>query len=155
MIEKEELATILPHQGRMLLLSRIIEYSMEERFLRAEYDITEDCLFYDPVIKGVPAWVSFEFLAQAIASVSGLWSISKGEKPKMGFILSVSSMKIDIPFFSLGTTVELTVSVTDNMDQVFNFDAEASIEGKKYVQAKLTVMEAEEEQIKLLLKENK
>ena len=154
MIEKEELTSILPHQGRMLLLSRIKEYNLEERFLRAEYDITEDCLFYDPVIKGVPAWVSFEFLAQAIAAISGLASIKKGEKPKMGFILSVSSMKMDIPFFSIGTTVELTVTVTGSMDQVFNFDAEVCLEGRKLVRSKLTVMEAEEEQIKLLIKGN-
>ena len=154
MIEKEELASLLPHKDRMLLLDRVKEYNLQERFLRAEYDITEDCLFYDPVIKGVPSWVAFEFLAQAIAAVSRLWSIEKGEPPKMGFILSVSSMRMDIPFFNTGTTVELRVTVSGSMDQVFNFDGEAFLEGRKVIEGKLTVMEVDEEQIKLLLKDS-
>ena len=153
MIENEELASILPHKGRMLLLSRVTEYNLEERNICAEYDITEDCLFYDPVIKGVPAWAAFEFLAQSIAAISGLWSISKGEKPKMGFILSVSSMRMFIPFFNTGVTLGLKVTLSGSMDQVFNFDGEVFLEGRKVIEGKLTVMEADEDQIKLLIKE--
>jgi len=39
LIEKEELQTIIPHKGKMFLLSRVIEYDLAHG-IRAEYDIT-------------------------------------------------------------------------------------------------------------------
>ena len=151
MIEGEELASLLPHRGSMLLLTRVNEYNLERRTLCAESHITEDCLFYDPVIKGVPAWVAFEFLAQSIAALSGLWSREKGENPQIGFILSVSSIQIGLPLFSAGTTVELRLKENDRMDQVFNFKGEVFLEDRKVMEGKLTVMEVNDEHIKSML----
>ena len=155
MIEKEDPAFLIPHKGRMLLLSRINEYNLEERSLSAEYDITRDCLFYDPLIGGVPSWVAFEFLAQSIAALSGISSRLKGEKPKIGFILSVSSLQMDIPFFPAGSTVEIRVKESSNLDQVSNFDGEAFLEGRKVLEGKLMVMNADDEHIKSVVKEDR
>ena len=154
MIEKEELESIVPHRGTMLLLHRINEYNLEDWTLRAETHVTEDCLFYDPAIGGVPAWVGFEFLAQAIGALMGIWIREKGEKPKIGFILSVSSMRIGLPFFKAGSTVELRVKESGRMDQVYNFEGEAFLEGKKVLEGKLTVIEANDELVKSLTREH-
>ena len=153
MINKEDIAAFVPHKGRMLLLTGINEYNLEERSLCAEYHITEDCLFFDPVIGGVPAWVGFEFLAQAIAALSGLYSRQKKEAPKIGFILSVSSIQIKLPFFLAGSTVELRVKESSNLDQVSSFNGEIFLEGNKVLEGKLTVMDVNDEQIKSLVKE--
>ena len=151
-LEKEELETVVPHRGKMLLLSRVSWYSLEERTLCAESSISEDCLFYDPAIGGVPAWVGFEFLAQAIGALSGLWSREKNEPPKIGFILSISSMRIELPFFKAGSTVELKVKENSRMDMVYNFEVEAFLEGRKVLGGKLTVMDASDEQIESMRK---
>ena len=153
MLEGEELTSIVPHRGRMLLLTGIKEYNLEQRTLCAESRITEDCLFYDPAIGGVPAWVGFEFMAQAIGALSGLWGRERGEKPKIGFILSVSSMQIGLPFFKTGSTVELRVKENGRMDQIYSFDGEAFLEGRKVMEGKLTVMDANDEQVKSMIKE--
>jgi predicted hotdog family 3-hydroxylacyl-ACP dehydratase len=123
--------SIVPHKGKMLLLSRIISYDLKEQSLCAEYDITEDCIFYNPVIEGVPAWVGFEFIAQAIAALSGIRGQRQDEEPKIGYILSVSSMQIDIQFFQAGDTVQINVKESGSMDQVYNFERTIFIESKK------------------------
>jgi len=133
--------SIVPHKGKMLLLSRIVSYDLEEQTLCAEYDITEDCIFYNKVIKGVPAYAGFEFIAQAIAAFSGIRGHLSGEEPKIGYILSVSSMQIDNHLFQAGSTVQIKVKGDGCMDQVFNFEGTIFLGGKKAVDGKLTVIE--------------
>ena len=153
MIEKEELQTIIPHSGKMLLLTRVNEYNLKERTLCAEYHITEDCLFYDPSVGSVPAWAGFEFIAQAISALSGIRDREMGIKPRMGFILSIPSMKIEVPVFKLGSVVELRVKEDDRVDLVYTFNGEAYLEGKKAMEGKLMVMEIDEENLNSLKKE--
>jgi predicted hotdog family 3-hydroxylacyl-ACP dehydratase len=123
LIEKEELQTLIPHRGKMMLLSRVIEYDLEGS-IRAEYDITEHCLFYDPATGGVPAWTGFEFMAQAISALSGIRDRERGQKPKIGFILGVSSMKIEIPFFAPGSPVEVRMNELDRTDMIYTYSGE-------------------------------
>jgi predicted hotdog family 3-hydroxylacyl-ACP dehydratase len=144
LVEQEELQTLIPHQGKMLLLSRVIEYDIEHG-IRAEYDITGDCLFYDPVTDGVPAWTGFEFMAQAISVLSGLRSREKGEKPKLGFILSIPSRRMEIPLFKPGSPVEVRVQETDCTEMIYTFEGAAFVEGKKVMEGKLMVMEVSDE----------
>ena len=153
MFEKEELELIVPHKGKMLLLTRINEYNLEERTLCAEYHITEDCLFYDPVIGGVPAWAGFEFMAQAIAALSGIYSRQKKEKAKIGFILSISSMRTELPSFKAGTTAEIRVRESSSLEQISNFEGKIFLEGSKVMEGNLMVMEAKEKQIRSMIKE--
>jgi len=142
--EKEELQSLIPHRGKMLLLSRVKDYNPIEGYLCAEYDITEQCIFYDERVKGVPAWAGFEFMAQAISVLSGIRNRELGRKPKMGFILSIPFMHLDIPVFELGRTVEIRVRENDNMDLVYTFEGEALLDGVKAMEGKLMVMETNE-----------
>jgi len=144
LIEQEELQTIIPHKGKMLLLNRVIEYN-NDHSLRAEYDITKDCIFYDPAIDGVPAWVAFEFMAQAISALSGIRNRERGEKPKAGFILSIPSMRMDIPFFKNGVSVEVYVKETDCTDMIYSFNGAAFLENKKVMEGKLMCVEVSDE----------
>ena len=155
MIEKEELLSIVPHRGRMLLLSRVKGYNVKERSLEAEFDITEDCLFYDSAAAGVPAWVGIEFIAQAIAALAGLRGREKGEEPQLGFILSISSVETELSFFRAGSTVEIKVKEKGYMDAVHSFEGRIFLEGRKVLEGSLTVMDADNEQIQALKKEHK
>ena len=150
MIEKEELYSIVPHRGKMLFLTKIKEYNLEERTIEAEYFITEDCLFYDPIEAAVPAWVGFECIAQTISAFSGISDREKGEPPKIGFILSVSSVRIGIPFIKSGSTLEIKAKEIEHMDSVYVFEGEVLWEGKKVLKGKLTVFDADDEQTQAL-----
>ena len=155
LIGKEELLSIVPHRGRMLLLSGITGYNLEERTIDAEYHISEDCLFYDSAVTGVPAWAGFEFIAQAISAFTGIRDRENGVLPKMGFILSISSMRTDVPFFKTGSTVQIKAKEDTRMDSVANFIGEILLEGKKVLEGKITVMEIDHEQAKAMKKEYK
>ena len=128
----------------MLLLSRVIEYNSDHS-IQAEYDITDNCIFFDPAIEGVPAWVAFEFMAQSISALSGIRSKEKGEKPKIGFILSIPSMRMEIPLFKNGSTVRVKVKETDCTDMIYTFDGAAFLEDKKVMEGKLMCIEVSDE----------
>jgi len=150
LIEQEELQTLIPHKGKMLLLNRVIDYNIEHS-LRAEYNITENCIFYDPVLDGVPVWVGFEFIAQAISALTGIRKREKGEKPKVGFILSIPSMRMEIPFFKNGSLVEVRVKESYCTDMIYTYEGEVFLEDKKVMEGKMMVMEASDEKFNELI----
>jgi len=149
LIEQEELQTLIPHKGKMLLLNKILDYDIEHS-IRAEYTVSESCIFYDPVLDGVPAWVGFEFIAQAISTLIGIRKRERGEKPKVGFILSIPSMRMEIPFFKNGSLVEVRARENDCTDMIITFEGEAFLENRKVMEGKLMVMEASDERLKTL-----
>jgi predicted hotdog family 3-hydroxylacyl-ACP dehydratase len=152
-IEKEELQSILPHQGKMLLISRVLEYDIDSRALTSEYDITEDCLFYDPLLEGVPSWACFEFMAQGVSAISGLVGRAMGKPPMLGFILSVSSLKTNIPLIKAGSVIRVRVTEDVRVDNVFTFHCVVLIGETQAAEAKLTVMDVEDSSV-FMEKEN-
>jgi predicted hotdog family 3-hydroxylacyl-ACP dehydratase len=140
----KELLSLLPHKGKMFLISRVLDYSVQGRTLRSEYDITGDCLFYDPLIKGVPSWASFEFMAQAVSALSGLTGRFFGKPPLMGFILSVLSMETKTPVFRAGSVAQVRIAEEVKMDSVSTFRCRTDINGVVVAEAKLTVMDVED-----------
>ena len=143
MIEKEELSSVIPHRGRMLLLSRIVGYNLQERSIEAEYHVTEDCIFYDSAMAGVPAWVGFEFIAQTISAFSGIRNREKSEPPRIGFVLAVSQMKIGVSCFKAGSILTIKTRETEDMHPVYAFDGEIFLDGQKLIEGKLMVMEVD------------
>jgi predicted hotdog family 3-hydroxylacyl-ACP dehydratase len=148
MLEIKDLPSILPHRGRMLLLSKITGYNLEERSLEAEYYITENCLFFDPTINngggGIPCWVGFECIAQAIAAISGIRGLENGEKPRIGYILSVSKMQSFIPVLKSGSTVAIKAKQIGCIALIYKCNGQIFLEGEKALEGKLTVMEVSE-----------
>jgi predicted hotdog family 3-hydroxylacyl-ACP dehydratase len=145
LIESDELLELIPHRGKMLLLTRVNDYDVKEMYLSAEYDITSDCIFFDPVIGAVPSWASFEFIAQAISVLSGIRNRELGIKPRIGFILSIPSMKMKIPLYKSGNRVEIRVKQNDATDLIYTFTGEVFLEGKKALEGKMMVMEIDED----------
>jgi predicted hotdog family 3-hydroxylacyl-ACP dehydratase len=141
MINRKELASLVPHKGKMLLLSRILSWDPEKHRLKAEYDITRDCLFFNKERQGIPAWAGFELMAQSISAFSGLIGRAHGKGPRFGFILSVSGLVLHLPV--LQGTVRIEVEEETVVDNVYSFRGCVFSGQTKAVTAKLTVMEAE------------
>jgi predicted hotdog family 3-hydroxylacyl-ACP dehydratase len=152
LIKKEELQTLIPHKGKMMLLDRVIDYDIEHS-IRAEYNITKNCLFYDPVLDGVPSWAGFEFIAQTISVLTGIRKREKGEKPTIGFILSIPSMRMEIPVFKNGDSLEIRAKETDCTDMIYTFEGAIFLKNKKVMEGSLMVMEVSDEKFKILKSE--
>ncbi|SMG12000.1 thioester dehydrase [Fibrobacter sp. UWB13] len=141
---KEATSELVPHKGKMLLLDRVQNYSLEDVNITTEIDISRNSLFYEDDLGGIPAWVAFEYMAQSISALSGIYGRTKGDKPKVGFIMSVSGFKADIPVFKDGETVVVTVHETVRMDKAVTFDGVAKVGDKIAVIATLNTVEVDD-----------
>lgn len=138
---REAVSELVPHKGKMLLLDRVMDYSLEEISISTEIDISKTSMFYDENLGGVPAWIAFEYMAQSISALSGIYGRTKGEKPKVGFIMSVTSFKSDVPAFKVGDVVTVKVRQTIRMDMAVTFDGTVSVGGKQVITATLNTVE--------------
>ena len=141
---KESVSELVPHKGKMFLLNRICDYDLEINSITTEIDITRDNLFYEEELGGVPAWVAFEYMAQSVSALSGLQGRTKSEKPKVGFIMSVSGFNADVPVFKLGETVVVNVLEKTRNDNAVTFEGSATVNGTLAVTAKLNTVEVED-----------
>lgn len=147
-ISENEIADYLPHRGKMLLLSRITNYDMEKRVITGEYDITENCIFYEKDAGGIPSWVSFELMAQTVCALTGIAHKLFGRKILPGMILSVTGFKTEREWLKAGKTVKMTMTEDyhDEEAALYNFIGELYIVGedeKPAVTAKISAIEIE------------
>ncbi|GMO29728.1 MAG: hypothetical protein Ta2F_05160 [Termitinemataceae bacterium] len=141
-IERDELYTLLPHKGEMFLLSRVIDY--DKKTLVSEFDITKNCIFYDDELDGLPAWVSFELMAQGISAIAGIENRAKGLPVQLGFILSVTSMDLFASVLKCGSTARIEVEEDCRIDLVSTLACKVSVNGELVAKAKVSCIEADE-----------
>ena len=143
-IEKNELINLLPHKGRMFLLDRAVDVDFDEYSITTQVDVTEQSMFYDETLGGIPSYVTFEYMAQSISALSGIDNRRQGLPPKVGVILSVSDFKTAVPVLKAGTTVTVLDVQQDIVDKVFSFSCTAYIGDTPVSSGKLTVMEVDD-----------
>lgn len=134
MIDNTDLAALIPHSGRMILLDRIIEF--DSQGLSAELTVRNDALLGDE--HSVPAWAGIEYMAQAIAAYAGIQSRLAGEPIKLGFLLGTRRYISNVGSFAVGTVLTVQVKNIIQDDNLGVFDCKiysTAIE----VQANLTV----------------
>lgn len=133
--------SLIPHRGKMRLIDEILEINPTERLLISQVVVTKQDIFFDHTINGVPAYVSFEYMAQSISALSAI--TDKREKPKPGVILSVSNLSCTQDIFSENTQIRIQVKESYAVGGLFTFDCTASIQGEIVVSCTLMVMETE------------
>ncbi len=106
-IEKQELLELLPHKGKMHLLSRLTDYDLDRKTVAAETDVKEDFIFFEEELNGVPDWAVFEIMAQSISALTGIICRRNNVPPLAGCILSISGFTLDGKPFPEGSTVSV------------------------------------------------
>lgn len=99
-----DVVSLIPHDGAMSLLDRVI--SSDATGITTAVSITKDSLFCEA--NGVPSWVGLEYMGQAIAAHAGLLARASGEAVKIGFLVSCRRYEPGISHFPVGA--ELVVS---------------------------------------------
>ncbi len=140
-IEHEELATLVPHRGKMFIIDRISDACVEDWTIESETKITENFMFYDKNANGVPNYACFEIIAQTVSALTGLYAREHNLPPNMGFILSVSNLKFDFDLINPGETVKIKAFREAVVNNVYSFRAEVFINDKQSGSGKITVME--------------
>jgi len=101
-----DVADLIPHARRMLLLSCVIEHDPDWTICAVDVDRSE--LFRDA--EGcVPAWVGLEYLAQCIAVYGALVARAKGNVPRFGFFIGGRRLKLRVDRFRPGQRLHASV----------------------------------------------
>lgn len=131
-------STIVPHAGKMSLLSRVIEG--DEESIVVEADIHADSPLYSG--GGVGGWVGIEYMAQAVAAWAGWQARQRGESPRIGFLLGTRRYECSRPLFVVGDTLRIeTRQVLWNGNGLAQFECRIQIDGDEVATAALTVFE--------------
>jgi len=96
---------LVPHSGKMSLLSEIVSYG--DDWLEAKVEISPDSMFSDD--QGVPSWVGLEYLAQSIGAFAGLQERRTGGSPRIGFLLGSRRYQCSSDYFLHGDVLTLRV----------------------------------------------
>ncbi len=107
MNNKKYLATILPHEDPMILIDDIVDYSIEEKWLKSVVTISENSLFFDKSLNGIDSVVGIEYMAQTIGCYA--YFRKNLSEPKIGFLLGTRLYNNSIKTFELGKTYYITV----------------------------------------------
>jgi predicted hotdog family 3-hydroxylacyl-ACP dehydratase len=110
---------VMPHQGKMLLLERILEWDAEQ--LRALAIIRPDMPMADE--QGLPAWVGLELMAQAAAALAGCHARNRQAPAQIGFLVGSRRYQCNCSYFPVGAHLEIQVSQSmrgDNGLSVFD-----------------------------------
>ncbi len=99
------IAEVVPHSERMLLLDRVVQY--DDRSLTAALTIRPE----SPFVRAgsVGTWVALEYMAQAIAAFAGCEARTRGEPPKVGFLIGSRNFTCNTPRLPVGATMHVTV----------------------------------------------
>jgi predicted hotdog family 3-hydroxylacyl-ACP dehydratase len=140
----EPVEKLVPHSGKMSLLSRVKAVDLAAHTLCAEVDVSPDSFFYDSVMGGVPVWVGFEYMAQSIAALSGKCNLEYGRRPNIGFILSVKNFKAKVHSFSKGTTISILVKELVQLDSIVSFECAITLNESVLAVATLNTIKIED-----------
>jgi len=136
----EPLEKLVPHRGKMLLLSKVLSFEESNNSLLASVDISHSSFFYDDKLNGVPVWVGFEYMAQAIAALNGKNDLAKGQEPGFGFILSVSNFIACTFCFKPNSTILIYVEKEFELDNMVVFNCSIKQSEEELVKASISAV---------------
>ena len=140
----EKVSELVPHKGKMHLLSRVVSYDVENFIAETEVDVNEKSMFYEDIYDGVPVWIAFEYMAQSVSVLIGIVCKKMNLPPKMGFILSVTNFQAYENVFRNGETVRLWVKQLVRVDKAVTFEGRAFVNDKLIATATMNTIEVDD-----------
>lgn len=142
---KPELYSYTPHQSKMLLIDSVEEFSVEATSLKSSLKVSENSEFFNRDKKYIPTWISFEYMAQSIATLSGIKRRIASQIPKIGFIIGIRDFKSYVNGFYVGDKVDIIITESYREGHIAVFDAESYVGSKLCSTASLNVVESNQE----------
>lgn len=120
-----DIASLIPHTGSMVLLDRIVDY--DDQSLKAELAVRGDGLLGDD--QSIPAWVGIEYMAQTIAAYAGVIARQANEPIRLGFLLGTRRYNSNVAVFKVGSILTVWVKKIIQDDNLGVFDCRILGEG--------------------------
>ena len=131
-------APLLPHSGKMVLLDSVTEYS--EQHVCATASVLDGHILLQG--DAIPCFAAIEILAQGIGAYAGITALRAGEAVKLGFLLGTRKLQLFTERIPIGTKlhVRADVSVFDATGMgVFDCELRTLPENELLVKAALNV----------------
>jgi predicted hotdog family 3-hydroxylacyl-ACP dehydratase len=136
LIDYDNVASLIPHSERMVLLDRVVEFDGNN--LTTEMTVRNDGLFGNE--KEVPAWAGIEYMAQAVAAYAGIKSKLAGKPIKLGYLLGTRRYNSNVSSFAVGEALTIHIKNIIQDDKLGVFDCSILGNGIE-ITANLTVYE--------------
>ena len=120
------LADVVPHRGKMMLLDGLESWDVEKGVLAASFTVREDCIFFDRSLGGLPSWVSVELMAQASAACAGAHDLetAPGRPPRPGLLLGSRRVAMPRAVYPLGEKFTVVAAEAFHDDESGAFECE-------------------------------
>ena len=105
-----DVAPLLPHSGRMVLLEEILHYDAQS--LQARTTIRPDCLLLPYGHSRLPSYLALEIMAQGIAAWAGIQALNRGEKVRLGFLLGPRKLSLFQANIALDTPLRIDIALS-------------------------------------------
>ncbi len=137
-----EVAELIPHARRMLLLDRVLEHGPEHAVCAVAVDRSE--LFRD-ALGCVPAWVGIEYLAQCMAVYGSLVARAAGRPPRLGPFIGGRRVTLRVDRFQPGQRLVVAVRHLRGDRGLVAFDGriQDDADGALLVEGRLNVYSAD------------
>jgi len=112
------LAELLPHAGPMRLLERVLAHAPDGTRCAVR---TEDAPLFQDADGGVPAWLAIEWMAQCVAAHGGLLGRSRGEPPRVGFLVGARALELRVARFEPGDALVVEARPRRSTAGLFDF----------------------------------
>ena len=117
---KYDLEEILPHKKPMVLIDDVVDYNLEEKWVKTLVKITPGNLLFDNEINGISPVTGIEFMAQTIGAYA---YFENGQKPpKIGFLLGTREYNINIPKFENEKIYYITAKEVYTDNSIVSFE---------------------------------
>lgn len=117
---------LAPHAAPMLLVDRVIE--LDATTIRARSVVSSDNPFFIPG-RGLPSYVGFELMAQAVSIFDGWRRRGQGEGPQIGFLLGCRKYRVARDWFAEGETIDIECRSLIDEGEMRSFDCQLFVGG--------------------------
>ena len=101
-----DIAEFLYHRAPMIFLDEIIDSGPD--YLVAGVHIRQGIPFFEE-LRGVPAWLGLEYMAQAVAAFAGVRARADNKPVALGMLIGCRQYSSKIPSFVPGTRIEVRI----------------------------------------------
>lgn len=131
---------VLPHDHPMILLDTLDDFCDDKA--TCSHLITEQSLFFDPLLQGVPSYVGIEYMAQSIAAYANVNELVQNRSVEIGFLVSTRKYKCDYSVFKLSMALQVTVEkLYKDESGLSAFDCAIFVNQKQIATARLNVFQ--------------
>ena len=111
------ITSLIPHDPPMALLDELVDHEGSRSACRVT--IRPDSIFAGE--RGVPSYVTLEYMAQAIAAHGGFLARTDGAPVQKGFLLGTPRLSTFRPFLAPGTVLRVEVEQVWGDDALLHF----------------------------------